>query len=307
MWHLLGIFLLFEACQSIPRRSQEDLASLWEQAIQAFEQKKYPEAISYFQKFTHPNPPGPYFLPSLLYLSKSLLATKQEAQALPLLKEFLDAAPFSENALEVSLLLIRVQLHIHENLKASLLIEELEKKTKEIPIELLLLKTQAMLALHQDQKAVWSLQAAQSKLENAPLAFQQEAWDLDIQIQLKNCSRMRFEEPLQEQQALQLMERRGLCLFQTALSYHRTRCSLSPLSSQILERIYQALEQYRHACNHPPQAWDHQLLTSWQSRQYLRELASQLKRQYEKTKLEIEALIDSPCSVLSQMHSKGNP
>ena len=295
MWPLLGIFLLFEACQSTPF-SYKEPSFLWNEANQAFQQKKYSEATDFFQQLINDDPTGPYFLASLLYLSKSLMAKHREAEAMDPLKDLLASAPFAENFLEASLLLIRLHLHFQHGLEATLLIEELEKKIQVIPVELFLLKTQACLLLHEDQKASWSLQAAQPHLQEAPLHLKQEAWDLDIQIQLKACARMRFEEPLQEQQALQLMERRGLCLIKMALSYDKIRCSFSN-PTPMLERIQEALAKYRDTCSHPPQASDYPKLTASQRRQYLRELTWQLKKYYEKTQLEIDALLESPCSI----------
>lgn len=267
--------------------SPQEAELLLKSGKDAAEKGRHPSAASFFQRFVDRYPAHPEYTDTLKRLGEARLASSQPQAALEPLKGFVEARGTAESGLEGRLLLGRAYLSTGKLSEALLVSTELlnilipggKKEKSAIPAALhagaLLLKAEALLAKKKHSRAKDALSSAEVVLKtakaNSAELLGQARW-IDLELKLHACARYPSAKRLQEDQALDQVERRGLCLQEALVQY---RSALEPgaepwvrQSTAAIERAYRS---YDDLCRNPPSPVGRR--TTVELERYRRELA----------------------------------
>ncbi|MFZ9594934.1 MAG: tetratricopeptide repeat protein [Bdellovibrionia bacterium] len=284
---------------SLGPTSASEAQILWNDAQVEFEKAHYPEASLALKRFVARYPGHPGFLEAHFLLGKTYLRLNQPTEALPMLQHFVQAQrpnPAQVMAqLEMGECLLQLK-RFSEVLTLCLEIESNEKvlaqshftlplSLTEIQLQRLLIKASALLGLGSVERAESVLQGAQRKVsESSPSDKKGTLARLKLQIKLHSCAQFQMKHPMNEAQAKNLMDRRGVCLKEALLDWNEVlRLEVPTEASRASQLIHQSFHDYLKACltPPPPQLPPTERLQRQERKRYQIELADYLLKTFE--------------------------
>jgi TolA-binding protein len=260
-WLLVPIILLCSPCYGISTSSgptsDEEEGVLWEIGKTAFSESHYQDAINAFQRYLDRYPASAHYLQAQLALGKALIEQDENAKALPLLRSFVTHCRNHTDSAQGRLLLGRVYLNLKKFNEADLItleINQLEKE-KHLPPEILLesslIQSEALLGLGHLDRAIEVLrQVEQQVAETSYSSIKGHAFGLEIKLKISDCARLPTQDPMNELQLRDQLDRRGTCLLESLLIYRKILQSNDPKSASLAtSQIIRAFSQYANACS----------------------------------------------------------
>jgi tetratricopeptide (TPR) repeat protein len=270
--------------------SQQEASILWSDGQKAFESGNYQDAVNNLSRLVDRYPGSPGYLEAHRLLGRSFMLLGRYSEALAPLQAYIADTGTSESGLDTRLWLGDVYLKLAQANEAYLTSQEIEKLSKSsypgLYARSQFLKARALLALNQDDRAsrvidsVEALPAVQSDPTLKGYAAQAR-----IELKLRRCALFPSAGPMEEQQARDQFNRRGLCL-QEALVLFKTAAESRELitSDETANELFKGFESYTAATRKPPAPpkLKPKDRTPKQRSEYLSELAYQLNQDRQK-------------------------
>lgn len=292
MWQWLLILLLISAQSSIAASPQTQLEAssrgpvsdeearlLWKEGKEALGALKFQDAANSLQRLIHRYPGYEGYRPAHFLLAQALMELGRAKEAIAPLKSFIESTPaiLSEDftpeghldrfeGIQARIALGWSYLKVDLPNEARLLAIEIEalSKTAKFPndltTEMLLLKSQALLALHRHAEAQSVSDSAITSLtcdKNAPLRA--KVYENQLQLKTLSCALLGAPESwtsvlkksrraAYDAQIRDQIKRRGTCLEEALLTYRKILEVESSLITQKADQtLKQAYAQYRRA------------------------------------------------------------
>ena len=289
---------------SIGPTSTEEAGVLWKKGNQAFEEKKYPEAVRSLERLIHRYPASAHFFEAHRLLGIAHLENHEPHLAIVPLKDFVEVERKSSAGLQTRLALGRALLDLKKFHETLLLAEELlvEKGTSnEVSIAALLMKARALMGLNEDARATQSLDSAKVKLEaqkepSLPLKplKGQAAW-LELKLKIRTCEKFPTKGSLTEEQIRNQLNRRGTCLSEASLLHLKTlEAGDLDWGRQSALELSSSFQDYTKACknpSNPPPLARPEKRTKTQLKQYRSELVQLLQKECAEKREKAETLL----------------
>lgn len=315
-WLLITLFLLINttAVYSAPKKnapnapssssgptSAEEADVLWREGNKAVEEKKWNEALISLERLVHRYPASPRWIEAHLWLGKILLNTGTPHKAITPLKTYVNAVGTTDEGIQGKLLLGEAFLNSRKFSEAFLIALELLSSKKD-RFAALLLKTNALIGLNQDDRAILTLTSIKSDLSKiepestnpltlAPIKAQ-TAW-LDLKLKTRYCARFpKKDTPSDESQTRKSFDHRGTCLLEASLLYFETlKEKNSHFSEQATHELKNSFQDFKSACKNPPPPLGKR--TPKETAVYRKELIHLLNTDCQKTTLQAIDLLNS--------------
>lgn len=266
MWRwpfIVGLLLInssFAAPVTQGPTSEEEAVILWSEGQKAYEEQRHMDAIHTLERLVARYPGQPGYVKAHFLLAKSFLALDRSQDAISPLKAFIELNPTREDSIQARLALGDAYVSTKKFQEAYLLGLELDrifskyKASDDFIIENLLIKSRAQLGLKHEDQALASLSSAERMISpSTSLPVQGKTSLLSLKYKLKECSLLPTREHLREEQILDQLERKGLCLLEALLIYQKALKSQDQMASgKATEAMVEGFNQYRQACQEVP-------------------------------------------------------
>lgn len=273
-----------------PTLSQEELDRslvLWNSGMEAFLARRYPDAIASLSQYLEKFPGQSNALEARFYLGQSYLFGKKPDEAVKKLQSYIEAAGKHPQVNEARIYLGTAYLDLKKNTEAYLVSEELLSQP-ELPTTLraksLMLRAHAQSGLKQNVEAEKTLSVFQSLAERDPELEQELATSYLVTLFLKanHCDRLPSAKALQEDQVLDQLGRKGLCILEMGNQLARASRKLAAdeLKSGV-EAVEMSWKNLIQACQAPPLERGKKSKTQWAKAK--QELAIRLRESCEST------------------------
>ena len=240
-------------------------SALFERGQNAFQSKKYEQAITPLKEIVEHHPGFPQLFEVKRLLGKSLLALKNPQEALPYLKEIVETTPLTHpQAVLIRLDLGEAYLQNQQNQLAYLTALEIEKLqnhphfSPEEKVRGLLIKGISTLRTEQKEKREELTQLILSSIEGQSPSISDslktQVQTFKLEFKLHSCSRFFMEKNLNEQQILDQYDRQGLCLLEAFNLYPTLFKTSDPaLLAHATGLLKKAFLDYEIRAQSPPQ------------------------------------------------------
>jgi len=295
---------------SLGPTSASEAEVLWQEGQIAVTQARYLDAVHYFQRLVDRYPGKPGYWKAHYFLGKSFLELKQPKKSLPFLKAYLSASGVSKDSIRARNTLGNTYLALglfHEAYLTTLEVDELSKKEilpSDTVVESLLVKTQALLGLGHEIRAISAIDAAEKQLsEKNSSEVKSQVYFLRLKLKIHHCNQFPGPGPLNEGQLRDQLERRGTCLVEAVLILKKVlTAENSKTASQASDEIAESFKNYYQSCTSPIAAFKG--ITSVEKQRFKTELSDQLTQDFKKkSHLALEFLTSWKSQLSSEMNS----
>lgn len=275
---------------SIGPTSKEEAQVIWTNGKKAFQNEQWQEAVNYLTRYIDRYPAAPNFSEAHLLLGKALLFLARPKEAIKPIRYFISFNQNTIAAKRAQIDLCEAYLQMKKYHEALLTADEIIKKklktgliTPDLIAEALLYKAKALINLERDSNAQTSLTAAKKEIENiAPgsLTEQREyllgqSLFVELWLKGKECGRLASKSGLSEDQVINQIERRGICLHEEALILAKAlELPESTAQRMSLDSYLKDMQTFAKACKSPPARTGK--LTQQQIQRYKKELSELL-------------------------------
>jgi TolA-binding protein len=232
-------------------------AALWSTAMEKFSAREFKGAVKLLEEYVNRYPGTPDSVDARYDLAQSYLYTKRPDSAIPL---FLSVIEIRGNSLlgnEARTYLGQSYLDAGKFTEAYLVSDELLAQSDLPPTfraKALLIRAHAQAGLGQNLEAEKTLVAFQSVAENDPELERETATSFLVSLLLRSnrCDALPSAKALPEDQLLDQMERKGICILEMATMLSRAAKKLGPSEiSQAAGTLVSSVEAYRRECSDP--------------------------------------------------------
>lgn len=287
---------------SLGPTSPEEAQFLWKESQTALRELRYQDAVTLLQRYVDRYAGEPNTLKAHALLGKALLEIGEPKKAISVLRDFLGSSQNLVDSLEATIDLGRS--YLTQNLFTEAYLASLEmsrfsahlKSSSDSQMEILLIRSQALLGLKHQARAQNALESAEKRIINKTSpAITGRIFDLKLQIKLQHCETLPGIGPLDEAQLRDQLERRGTCLLEALLIFQKVlKTGDLKYSGAAAAQMNEAYNNYARECTHPKSRKEGgKPRTLKESVQYQVELASVLTRDLKFKSTHALELIDS--------------
>jgi tetratricopeptide (TPR) repeat protein len=264
-WLLLTILCLvtplsLAAPTSSGPTSIQEAQLLWQEGESASKEFRYQDAINALQRYIDRYPGQPSYLKAHLLLGEAFLKLEKYEKAIHPLKSYISSSHATEDNARARLGLIQTYLELkkfHEAYLTTLEINQLESKVhlpSDLLLESYLLKSQALLGLNRTDEAIEVLSATDKKISTETKSYvKAHAYQLQLRLKSLHCARFPTKDPLDESQIRDQLDRRGTCLLESLLSFHKVLQSGDlRYAALTAAHVTEAFNTYSQKCHSPP-------------------------------------------------------
>lgn len=267
-------------------RSEQEAALLLKNGKQALGSGQNEKAAGLLQRFIDRYPAHPEFTETLRLLGEARLKSSQPEKAIRPLRDFVEARDNTLEGLKAKLTLGRAYLESEKLSEALLITTELLNRHAKKPLAptlhaaTLLLKSEILFEKKKDSRSDDALASANSvlaRLKNQTAASETTAlkgqahW-IALKLKLRTCSKYPSAKRLSEDQAIDQLERRGVCLKEALIDYQGAlEAGTEPWVEQSTQAIQEAYAAHDGICRNPPAPLSSR--SSLQLKRYKQELA----------------------------------
>jgi len=309
MWRWLSIptillfsLCFFQPCYAIPTSSgqntEEEAQVLWNSGKAALSESRFQDAVNALQRYVDRYPGTPDYLRAHFYLGKALIEQNSNSKAVAVLTNFITSCQNPVESAEGRLLLANAYLNLEKYQQAYLItleIDQIEKKTSlpsDTLLEALYIKSRSLLNLNYLDRATQVLASADKQLsdKNSPMVKGQ-VFDLKLKLKISECAQLPSKDRLDEGQLRDQLDRRGTCVLESLLIFHKILKSNDLRSAaSAATQVNEAFDQYSKSCSSsysapavsPISKQSSSRRTAQEMRRYHAELSDQLKQDCKK-------------------------
>jgi len=271
----------------------EEARILWEDGQKAHQEGRHQDAVNALQRLVDRYPGYEGYLNAHLMLAKSRLELGTPKLAIAPLRYFIGASAVTNDSLQARLWLGRAYLEtrqFHEAYLTSLEIQNQKNRDARVPgdmlSEALLIKGWALLGLGRVERATKTLDAAKASLTaSSSPSVRGETPRLELELKLRGCRKLPTSKILDEAQIHNQLDRRGTCLLEALLLFHKIIEAGDPKAAKLGEdQLRTGFRSFADLCAKPPMppAIAPKNRTAKQLKQYRAELAYALQQECQK-------------------------
>jgi len=252
-WNKIILLALFAVAPAIA----SDAQSVWNQGMEQFLARKYPAAITSLKSYLNRFPGEINALDARFYLGQSYLFGKKPKEAVTYLQSFIEAGGKLPQVNEARRYLGSAYLDLNQFTEAYLVSEELLIQTdlsNHSRARALLLRAQAQTGLKQNFEAEKSLITFQTVADRDPELEGELAESYLVSLDLKRaqCAMLPSAKTLPEDQLLDQISRKGLCVLEMGASLVKGSSKLDvPHLSEAATTLESAWKSLQKACEKP--------------------------------------------------------
>ncbi len=231
---------------------------LWNKAMEKFAARKFRESVLDLQEYVNRHPGTPEALDARYHLGQSYLFMKSPLPAIPIFISVIEIRGKSDLGNEARTYLGQAYLDASKFTEAHLVSEELlsqENLGNFFRSKALLIRAHAQAGLNQNTEAEKTLATFQAIADNDPELERETANSFLVSLLLKSnrCDALPTGKSLPEDQIIDQMARKGICVLEMATLLARAAKKLSDDElTQAAETLSSSLKEYRDACRAPP-------------------------------------------------------
>jgi tetratricopeptide (TPR) repeat protein len=274
---------------SIGPVSESEARVLWKDSQAFYNEGNCQDALSRLKRLIDRYPGYPTatdYREARFELGHCYFTLNQNKAAENELKTYLEGSgdhPHSDHAKEM---IGQAQLRLKQAHEAYLTSLDLEKsQSPETKIKALILRTQALMARNEDEKAQASATSALSSAEQLhSKELLGDAQALQLELKTRECAKHPSKGPLEESRVRAEIKARGTCLSEALVQFRKVLAQEDAGSSdQAVQLVRNGYADYRQACAHPPKPpkLKPKDRTTAQLKHYQLELADDLLQIYE--------------------------
>jgi TolA-binding protein len=246
-WYKITFLALFVSMAAFA----SDAQTTWNQGMEFFLARKYTPAIESLKKYLHQYPGEINALDARLYLGQAYLFSKKPKEAVTYLQSFIEGGGNLPQVNEARHDLGNAYLDLNQFTQAYLVSEELLRQpdiTHHTRARALLLRAQAQTGLKQNFEAEKSLITFQTVADRDPELEAQlaESYLVSLNLKAAQCAKLPSSRALPEDQLLDQVSRKGLCVLEMAASLVKGSSKLDPPhlaeAAQTLEGAWKNLQ-----------------------------------------------------------------
>jgi tetratricopeptide (TPR) repeat protein len=293
-WRLVLLILIthtsFGAPTSLGPTSEEEAATLWREGRLAMDDSRFQDAVNSLERMVARYAGKPGYLEAHLLLGEALLELGKSEMAVVPLKYYITANPNQLNSARARIALGHSYLNLNKLHEAYLVTLELDKMrtrhklSSDILLETLLIKAQAQLGLKHESKAISALESAEKQLseQNSP-QIKGKIYGLQLQLKFSECEQLPSKGNLDEGQIRNQLDRRGTCLLEALLLFHKILKMGDLRSAGIaVNQVNHAFKSYSVSCADPPPPPLAKKRSALETRRYREELTDLLAQECQK-------------------------
>ena len=248
--------LCYAAPTSLGPTSPEEAKLLWQDGQLSSRESRFQDTVNLLGRYVDRYPGAPGFLEAHFLLGKAYFELKRPQEALKVLQYYVNSKGMTLAAAEARVWEGRSYLELgkfHEALQVTL-----ELQQAQLPLEMnlwkLWIQARAWVNLGHESQASTAIEVAEHALSTTtPRQMRGQIYALKLQIKAMSCAHLQSSLPLDETQALSLMDRRGTCLLETSLIFHQVLKTEDALAAtEAALQLKRAFEAYRIACHRAP-------------------------------------------------------
>jgi tetratricopeptide (TPR) repeat protein len=300
---LAGTSILHAAPTSQGPTSDQEAETLWKESQVALRESRLQDAVAYLERYVDRYPGKPGYLDAQLLLGQVQLELGHAEEALKPLKYFIHASHNPNDVAKARIALGNSYLKLgkfHEAHLTSIEIERTRNSKKlnsDVYLESRLLAAQALLGLKQNSKAIDILNSAEKQLtERHSAKIKAQTYGLQLTVKIKTCEKFPSKGPLDELQTRDQLNRRGICLLEGLLQFHKILKTedLRAAGTAALQ-LKNTYDSYFQSCLHPPVPLQlpHRKRTLKEQKQYQAELANLLVQDCQKKSQDASELLNT--------------
>jgi tetratricopeptide (TPR) repeat protein len=285
---------------SLGPTSQEEAQILWQDGQTSYAEARFQDTVNQLSRYVDRYPGNPGFLEAYFLLGRSYFELKRFKEALKTFQYYITSKGITPASAEANVWVGRSYLELgkfQEALQVSIELDQLQSLPPEIILWKLLIKSRALLSLGHEAKASNTINIAEHEIsETTSKALIGHINTLKLQAKTMSCARLKALAPLDETQALSLIERRGTCLLEALLTFNKILKTEDPTSAaEAATHLNKAFEAYKKACIHPPlpKPIHGHTRTFKEMKSYRAELAELLLKNYRENSLHAFTLLNS--------------
>ena len=286
---------------SLGPTSPEEAEILWRDGQRASQESRHQDTINQLGRYVDRYPGEPGFLEAHFILGKAYFELKRTPEALKTFQYYVHSKGMTPAAAEARVWMGRSYLLLgknHEALQVSLELEQIQAQLPpEITLWKLLIQARAYVNMKNETSARNAVEVAEHEISaTTPPNLKGQIYALKLQVKAMSCAHLQSSVPLDETQALSLMDRRGTCMLETLLIFNKAlKTENPPAVTEAAVHLNRAFEAYRIACHRapPPKPIADHKRTPEEFKSYRDELGDLLSKNYRGNSLQALELLNS--------------